>query len=191
MVKVISKLSKDRVRDTIIAWIKSGMHKRDVVQKICDELQFKQRSAYNHYESCYQIFLENKKQLEAKLFEKEVEVQGELLRANIMSKVQRKEWLTQTILGQVEHEVKRVVWHPVNQKFEVVTLKSQVSLSEKLRALNELNRMSGDHVPHKMAYIMDEGEKPSVIDYDALPDDILDTIIAAKKIESEKPDETK
>jgi hypothetical protein len=175
------KLGKDKTRDTIIAWIKEGLHKKDIIDKICSILQYKERAAYYQYDKAYAIFLEHKKQLELKLFEKEVEVQAEVMRANIMSNIQRKEWLTQTILGQVEHEVKRVVWHPVNQKFEVVTLKSQVSLGEKLRALNELNRMSGDHVPHKLAYIMDTEVEKGELDYEVLPDEIIDQIIAAKK----------
>lgn len=65
----------------------------------------------------------------------------------ILTTLQKRELLYQIAFGEIEIEMKKVVFDPIQKKFDTVTIIGKPDFSERLKALDMDNKMSGAYPP--------------------------------------------
>jgi hypothetical protein len=95
----------------------------------------------------------------------------------IMCSMQRKEYLTKLIKGEIKIPTKRSYYNPVSKSFETETVSVEADANARIKAIAELNKMEGDYAPTKLANTDSKGN-----DIDYTPEQFEFELLRAKKI---------
>lgn len=73
----------------------------------------------------------------------------EALESKIMSAIERKDYLTKIITGEIEIPYTEVKWDTVQKKFVTIKFVELAPHTARISAIAELNKMDGEYAPHK------------------------------------------
>lgn len=101
---------------------------------------------------------------------------------DVLTLTEKRNLLKQIALGDIEIDTKRPMWDPIGRKFVAVPVKAIPNFSDRMRAIEMDNRMSGDNAPDKHQMIGPDGKPvnplPNVsLDLTKLPVEVLDLLL--------------
>jgi len=140
-------LNKQIIIDAIIKHIEKGKTFNATLAVICPKFQFTQRTFSKYWKLASAAYSDRQEAIKKEIEELDKAAAIEARKKDIMSAEERMEFLTQIIRAKIDvKQVGKVVLPMV--VYEDGT-KDIIGIGDKLKALGELNRMSGDYAATK------------------------------------------
>lgn len=139
------------IRDEIIDLLKLGKPTSEIFTLIGTKFHLAKRTFFNHFRGAQLEFnnIHSKKKEALENAEKEVAVIAR--KKKILTALERKEYLSKIIVGEIKIQKSELRWNPKTEKFRIVKLIELPSHTARISAISELNKMGGDYAPTKIA----------------------------------------
>lgn len=126
--------------------------------------QLPERTFVRYWKEADTLHKERQQAIKKALDEVDTAAAVEARKRAIMTAIERKEYLTKIITGEIEVPYKEIKWDANQKKFVTINFVELASHPTRIAAIAELNKMEGDYAPAR-APVDDKGEtvKPQVI----------------------------
>jgi hypothetical protein len=139
----MAKANKQIIIDEIVVEIAKGISTEKICSAICTKFQFTERTFYNHFKIAQQQHTERQQGIKEAIAKDRTIKELNAVKSSILTAIERKELLTKIALGLEDVE------ETTDSPNGTITFKRKPNPSERIKAINEINKMEGDYAPQK------------------------------------------
>lgn len=153
----MDKELKNLIVSELVSELKLGSTRQDVLKKVAHKWEIPTRTFDRLWKKANIAHNAPHVAKAAILDEVEVEMEVEAKKRDIIAALDRKEYLTKIVRGEILIQKTEVRWDSKQKKFVTIPINELPSHSTRISAISELNRMDGDYAPTKFAKTDPEG----------------------------------
>ncbi len=148
------KPNKQTIIDLLIKEIEQGKERGKLLAIFSKKWQLSQRTFDRYWKVANEQHVVRQQAIKTELDKQDIELAKDARKRAIMSVIERKEYLTKIVNGEI------LIKKPIVTKDGIKNVPFEPDHTERLRALAELNKMDGDYAPGRQKI---EVETPNAI----------------------------
>lgn len=170
--------------------LRAGNKRGEIQAKCVERWQMATRTFDRYLKKAYESITREQEARQKQLADLETARATDAREKAIMTKYERQELLSKIARGEIEIEEQEVRYDYVNKRYAAAAVKRLPGHATRIAAIAELNKMSGDHAPKKIANTDPAGKK--IVPANQLPPEEIKKLVkeirsAAQKIAIKQP----